>query len=460
MKVSVIIPAFNEAATIREILRRVQETPFDKEIIVVDDGSTDGTGEALATVDRRNLRVIAHEKNRGKGAAVRTGFAAATGDYVILQDADLEYDPRDYARLLEPLIEGDADVVYGSRFVGSPRRVLLFWHTVGNHVLTLLSNMVTNLNLTDMETGYKAFRIDVVRRLSLNSERFGIEPELTAKVAKLRCRVYEVPVSYHGRTYEEGKKIRWTDGISAAGAILRYGLFTGRTTAHVGLETLSTVTALGHYNTWLWERVAGFIGERVFEAGCGTGTITHYLAGRQRVVCADVDEQYVAMLQRRYANRPNIRVEWADLSSTTWPVLDGERIDTVVCMNVLEHLPDDQYVLQRFRSILEPGGRLVLLVPAHGWLYGSMDVALGHHRRYEAGPLRSLCERCGFTVERSEYINPTGVVGWLLNGRVFRREEVPDRQARVYDALFPVLRRAQALSLPLGLSLLVVARKP
>ena len=190
MKLSVIIPTFNEAATIREILRRVQETPFDKEIIVVDDGSTDGTGEALATVDTPNLRVIAHQKNRGKGAAVRTGFAAATGDYVILQDADLEYDPRDYARLLEPLIEGDADVVYGSRFVGSPRRVLLFWHTVGNHVLTLLSNMVTNLNLTDMETGYKAFRIDVVRRLALKSDRFGIEPELTAKVAKLRCRVY------------------------------------------------------------------------------------------------------------------------------------------------------------------------------------------------------------------------------------------------------------------------------
>ena len=166
------------------------------------------------------------------------------------------------------------------------------------------------------------------------------------------------------------------------------------------------------------------------------------------------------MLQRRYADRPNIRVEWADLSSTTWPSLEGERIDSVVCMNVLEHLPDDHYVLQRFQDILEPGGRLVLLVPAHGWLYGSMDVALGHHRRYEAGPLRSLCERCGFTVERSEYINPTGVVGWLLNGRVFRREAVPDRQARVYDALFPVLRRAQALSLPLGLSLFVVARKP
>ena len=183
MKLSVIIPTFNEAATIREILRRVQETPFDKEIIVVDDGSTDGTNTALATIDAPNLRVIAHEKNRGKGAAVRTGFAAATGDYVILQDADLEYDPRDYARLLEPLIEGDADVVYGSRFVGSPRRVLLFWHTVGNHVLTLLSNMVTNLNLTDMETGYKAFRIDVVQRLSLKSDRFGIEPELTAKVA-------------------------------------------------------------------------------------------------------------------------------------------------------------------------------------------------------------------------------------------------------------------------------------
>jgi glycosyltransferase involved in cell wall biosynthesis/ubiquinone/menaquinone biosynthesis C-methylase UbiE len=460
VKLSVIIPAYNEAGTIKEIVRRVQETPFNKEILVVDDGSTDGTREVLAALNSTDVKVIFHESNRGKGAAVRTGFAAASGDYVILQDADLEYDPRDYAQLLEPLIAGDADVVYGSRFTGSPRRVLLYWHTVANRLLTLLSNMVTNLNLTDMETGYKAFRIDVVRRLSLESNRFGIEPEITAKVAKLRCRIYEVPISYRGRTYDEGKKIRWTDGVSAVRAIIRYGLFTGRSTSHAGEETLTTVDALGHYNEWLWKHMRNAVGQRVFEAGCGTGTITRHLAARERLIAADIDHHYVATLQGRYADRPNVQIEWADFASDEWPSLESERIDTVVCMNVLEHLPDDRAVLERFNDILEPGGRLVLLVPAHQWLYGSMDEALGHYRRYELPALSSLCQSSGFAVEKAEYLNPTGVVGWFLNARFLRRREVPDRQARLYDALFPLLVHAQDLGLQFGLSILVIARKP
>ncbi|MCA1648023.1 MAG: glycosyltransferase family 2 protein, partial [Chloroflexi bacterium] len=215
MKLSIVIAAYNEAGTIRDIVRKVRATPFTKEIIVVDDGSTDGTREILSEIAGDDLRVIVHERNQGKGAALKTGFAAANGDYVIVQDADLEYDPHDYGTLLEPLVAGKADVVYGSRFLGSSRRVLFFWHMVANNMLTLFSNMVTNLNLTDMETGYKAFRIEVVRRLSLKSKRFGVEPEITAKIARLGCRVYEVPIAYHGRTYEEGKKIKWTDAVTA-----------------------------------------------------------------------------------------------------------------------------------------------------------------------------------------------------------------------------------------------------
>jgi len=320
--------------------------------------------------------------------------------------------------------------------------------------------MITNLNLTDMETGYKAFRIDVVRRLSLRSNRFGIEPEITAKVAKLRCRIYEVPISYRGRTYEEGKKIRWTDGLAALGAIVRFGLLTGWSTNHPGEETLSTVDALDHYNTWLWNRISGSVGQRVFEAGTGTGTITRFLAGRERVIGVDVDEHYVATLQRRYAGFSNVKIEWADLASADWPSLQNERIDTVVCMNVLEHLPDDKRVLERFKESLEPGGRLVLLVPAHQWLFGTMDRALGHHRRYELEELRSLCEAAGFTVERAEYLNPTGVLGWFTNGRILKRQSVPDRQARLYDALFPILAHGQRPNLRFGLSVLVIGCKP
>ncbi|MFP4056847.1 MAG: glycosyltransferase family 2 protein [Candidatus Brocadiia bacterium] len=224
LKLSVVVPVYNERDTVAEAVRRVQATALAHEILVVDDGSTDGTREALESVGGEAVRVLRHETNRGKGRAVRTGFQAATGDIVLVQDADLEYDPADYPQLLEPIVAGRADVVIGSRFLGGPHRVLYFWHYVGNRLLTTLSNMLTNLNLTDMECCYKVFRADVLARLRLTSERFGIEPELVARVAKLGCRIYEVPVSYHGRDYAAGKKITWKDGLAAIWHILRFAL--------------------------------------------------------------------------------------------------------------------------------------------------------------------------------------------------------------------------------------------
>ncbi|MEA2625466.1 MAG: hypothetical protein QOD06_1511 [Candidatus Binatota bacterium] len=222
MKVTVVIPVFNERRTIEAVIGRVRGALAERpsEIVVVDDGSSDGTREVLRTID--GIRLIEHPVNCGKGAALRTGFAAATGDVVIVQDADLEYDPRDYPKLLEPIEDGRADVVFGSRFLGGPHRVLFFWHYVANRALTTLSNIFTNLNLSDMETGYKVFRADVVKRIHIRSDRFNFEPEITAKVAKARCRIYEVPISYSGRTYEEGKKIGFRDGFSALWAIVRY----------------------------------------------------------------------------------------------------------------------------------------------------------------------------------------------------------------------------------------------
>jgi len=227
MKLSVIIPVYNEKNTVLELLRRVEAVPLslDKEIIVVDDFSTDGTREVLAGLGRPDIKVLFHAKNMGKGSALRTGFSQATGDIVLVQDADLEYDPAEYPGLLAPILDGRADVVYGSRFLGGPHRVLFFWHSVGNRFLTSLSNVVTNLNLTDMETCYKVFRGDILRKLSLKSRRFGFEPEVTIKVAKLKCRIYEVPISYAGRNYSEGKKIGWKDGVAALWHILRYRFF-------------------------------------------------------------------------------------------------------------------------------------------------------------------------------------------------------------------------------------------
>jgi glycosyltransferase involved in cell wall biosynthesis len=225
MKLSVIIPVYNEVETIEEILKRVRSVPHDKEIIVIDDSSTDGTTAWLKERAGEDIKVFFHDENKGKGGALKTGFQQVTGDIVVIQDADLEYDPADYSRIIEPILDGRADVVYGSRFTGGPQRVLFFWHYVGNKFLTLLSNMFTNLNLSDMETCYKVFRADLLEKISVKSNRFGFEPEITAKFAKLKCRIYEVPISYSGRTYEEGKKITWRDGLAALFHIVRFGIF-------------------------------------------------------------------------------------------------------------------------------------------------------------------------------------------------------------------------------------------
>ena len=238
--VSLVIPVFNEAPTLKEIVRRIVAVDFDKELILVDDGSTDGSREQVAELQDRALAdwlppgstmraenrvvVVLQPSNLGKGAALRAGFARASGDIVIIQDADLEYDPRDIPRVVQPIVDGIADVCFGSRFIGSPRRALFFWHTVVNKGLTLISNALNDINITDMETGYKAFRADVIKAIQIEEDRFGIEPELTSKVAKRRLRIYEVPISYQGRTYEEGKKIGWKDGVRALYCIVKYGV--------------------------------------------------------------------------------------------------------------------------------------------------------------------------------------------------------------------------------------------
>jgi len=270
-RLSVVMPVYNEAFTLREIVRRVKLVPLPIELIIVDDHSTDGSSDILRRMESEGntttdpppsapiIKFVFQDKNQGKGACIRRGINEATGEVLIIQDADLEYNPEDYPKLIEPILSGEADVVYGSRFRGEKRSVLLFWHTVGNKFLTMFSNIFTNLNLSDMETCYKVFKTEIIKSIPIRSQRFGFEPEITAKVAKLRCNIYEVPISYRGRGYSEGKKINWKDGISAIFTILRFWLFDDLYEETAGLRTLRIMEGAGKYNRWLFDQSNGLV---------------------------------------------------------------------------------------------------------------------------------------------------------------------------------------------------------
>ncbi len=459
---SVVVPCYNERGTIRELLSRVLAIPVSKEIIVVDDGSTDGSDQFVEALAQRELSIqlLRHERNLGKGAALRTGFAAARGEVVIVQDADLEYDPREYPRIIQPILDGDADVVYGSRFEGYPRRVMLYWHTVANRFLTWLSNLTTNLNLTDVMTGYKAFRREIVQSLNIRSHGFSVEVELTAKVARRSYRLYEVPISYHGRDLWEGKKITWVDGLKSMWAIAKYGFFVKGDSEASGYVTLERMGKLSRYNDWIWQSIAPYVGDRVLEVGAGVGNMTRVMYGRELIVATDVDTAYLHILENRFAHTPTVRVARLDLGTDETLRFKADRFDTVVCLNVLEHIENDEGALQRLYDILVPGGKLLLFVPADQKLFGTMDTQVGHYRRYSREELQRVMESAGFATEKVWYQNYVGRFGWWLNGRVLKRAHLPGGQSLLFDLVVPILRRLEPRNLPNGLSLVAVATKP
>ncbi len=465
---SILVPAYNEEEYLAASILRALEAPLPEglasEVVAVDDGSTDGTPQILDELAERypgRIRVFHHKVNAGKGAAIRTALEHAAGEFGIIQDGDLEYDPAEYPKVLGPLLANKADVVYGSRFlISGERRVIYYWHALANHLLTTACNMAADLNLTDMETCYKAFRLTLARSIPIRSNRFGIEPELTIKFAKRQASIYEVPISYYGRTYDDGKKIGALDAVSALWVILR-GYFTRDIYVDPGAKILDSLAGTKRFNRWMADTVRPFVGTRVLELGAGIGNMTQHLArGRKIYVASDIDEEHMARLRVRFRGRPNLEIRRCDLCDAAdfQPLLGS--FDSVVCLNVVEHVEHDLDALRNIFSALKPGGRAIILVPQDQKAYGTLDEVLGHYRRYSEAQLRARMEEAGFEVERMLHFNRVTRPGWRFNGQVLKRRSFSRFQLKVFDTLVPLWRRIDRYFPWPAVSVIAVGRVP
>jgi len=466
MKLSILIPVYNERTVVERSLMLVMAAKLpenmERELVIVDDCSTDGTFDILKRLAQTypEIRLHLHEKNSGKGAAVRTAIACATGDFALIQDADLEYDPSEYTRLLQPLLDGHADGVFGSRYMaGQQKRVLPFWHSMINKGLTLVCNMFCNLNLTDMETCYKVFRTDLLKSVPIRSNRFGFEPEITMKSAKRKFRIYEVPISYHGRTYEEGKKVGWKDGLKALAVIVRFWLIDDLYAAPYGRGVLNNLTGTPQYLSWVARRLRPYVGDTVLEIGAGIGNLSGRLMSRRLLyVAAEKDPLHLHALRNRFLRTPNVVVQQLDPQKPEG-VLSMERcFDTVLCVNVLEYMDDSRPLFDAVRVVLKQGGSLIVLAPQSPALFGSVDRRLGHKRRYRAAELRALLAAEGFAVEKVYQFNKAGTLPWWAFSRLARAGNISKLVLKIFDKTVWLWRRIDGLLPWPGLSVIVVAR--
>ena len=463
-RLSVLVPVYNERHVVEASLRRVlalaHESIRSLEVIVVDDCSTDGTRailQRLAGEDRR-ITLIDHEQNRGKGAAIRTAIARATGDIVIVHDADLEYNPADIPALLLPFAKEGADAVFGSRYLSAPyRRALMYRHTLVNNLVTALGNWFTDLTLTDLETCYKAINATLLKSIPLRSDDFRFEVEVTFKLAKRQARIFEVPIRYLPRSYQEGKKIRVVDGWLALLAMLRFWLIDDLYKEdEYGSHILARLERARRFNLWLGDTLRPFVGDRVLEIGAGIGNLTSQFIPRELYVASDINPTYLHYLRSYSFGKPYLRVMELDAANPEhFRGLEGQ-FDTVLVLNVLEHLPAAHTALCNVRSALEPGGRAIVLVPQHPALYGSLDEALEHRTRYTAVGLERALTEAGFRIATLFDFNRVSVPGWWLNGKALRRKTFSPVQIKILESAMPVLRRIDRLWPWRGLSLIGV----
>jgi len=467
MLLSILIPVYNERTVVERSLALVLAAPLpenmDRELVIVDDCSTDGTSDILkrlAAVEPR-IRLFRHEVNQGKGAAVRMAIEKAEGDFCLVQDADLEYDPSEYIKLMRPLLDGRADAVFGSRYlVGEQSRVLPFWHSMINKYLTLISNMFSNLNVTDMETCYKVFRTDLLKSIPVRSNRFGFEPEITMKSSKRKLRVYEVPISYHGRTYEEGKKIGWKDGVKALGVILYFWLVDDLYVPSYGRGLLNSLTGTPQYLSWLTRVLRPHLGDTVFEAGAGLGNMTGRLMARKlEYVAGEKDPLYLHALRNRFLRTPSVTVCKLDPENAADFAPWTGKFESALCVNLLETVDDPEAVLRHMASILKPGGTAIVLAPQSHALYGSLDKAMGHKKRFSEQELRAAMEQAGLRVGRVYQMNKVGALSWFLFGKLLGRKRINKASLKLFDKTVWIWRRIDGLLPWKGLSVIAVAAK-
>ena len=453
VRLSILIAVYNEANSIKTVLERVSAElarfPPEQivaELIVVDNGSQDRSLAVIEEFARTHpvvgCEIVRITANSGKGMAIRIALAHAKSDFCIIQDADFEYDPADYPRLLKPLLAGEADIVLGSRFMNDgQRRPLGFWQAVVNRIISAAAGLASGLALSDVETGFKAFRTSLAQSIPLRSRRFGLDPELVIQFAKRSARFVEVPITYRGRTSEQGKKIRAWDTLDALATILWTGLFSSAY-KDPGANILSTMSRAKRFNRWMADTIAPFVKGDVLELGAGIGNLTLLLAkDERRYVATDSDGENLFELRARLAYRPDIEIARFDFSSAEEAEPFRQSADTVVCLNVLEHVEEDRAALANIRACVRPHGMAIILVPQGPELFGSIDEVLEHKRRYTREELAEKMASAGFRVARIIDFNRATRPGWYLNNRVLRRKTLSRAQLRVFEFIVPAFRR-------------------
>lgn len=464
---SVLVPVYNERHLVETSLRRVlalnHELIKSLEVIVVDDRSTDGSWNILKRLAAEDDRIVLvrHDRNQGKGAGIRTALSRATGDICIVHDADLEYNPADIPSLLVPFAQEGADAVFGSRYLPSVyHRALMYRHTLINKFLTVLGNWFSDLDLSDLETGYKAVSTDLLKSIPIRSNDFRFEVEIAFKLAKRRARIFEAPIRYSPRSYQEGKKISAKDGVLALMAMLRFWLIDDAYDCNEnGVAVLDRLESTRRLNLWIGNTLRPYLGDRVLEIGAGIGNLTNQFIPRDYYVAADTDPNHLRYLRAYAMGKPYLGVRHVDVTSDEdFAGLEG-LFDTALIVNTLENVSDEQIALRNIWSALSPGGRAIFLVPARPRLYNNLDKALGNRERYTPAKLQQSLEMARFRVEKLFDFNRFSVPLWWFNGNVLRRKTFSRVQRKLVNMAVSAANLADRLLPWQGLDLVAVALK-